>query len=155
MKKFFRNIEEIIGASLLIAVLIVLATQIFSRQVLDAPITWSEQLARFLFVYVAYFAISSEIKSDGHVRIEFFFEKLPVKVRIIVHYIFQVMMAGVLILLGYIGFEMAMRKFPVEIVSLNISYVYMYMALPILSLLMLYRLIEKNIKDIKHKKEVE
>ncbi|MEC5423146.1 TRAP transporter small permease [Virgibacillus sp. C22-A2] len=155
MKKFFNNLEEIIGGSLFIVMLIVLVMQIFSRQVLDDPLQWSEQLARFLFVYVAYLAVSSEIKNDGHVRIEYFFDKLPDKIQTVLHYTFQVMIAVVLILMMYVGYKMAIRKLPVEIVSLNISYVYMYMALPVLSLLMLYRLIEKNIKDIKHKKEVE
>src|SRR5699024_1637223 len=129
--------------------------QVFSRQVLDDPITWSEQLARFLFVYVAYLAVSSEIKNDGHVRIDYFFNKLPRAIRTVLHYMFQIMIAGVLVLMIFIGYEMAMRKMPVEIVSLNISYVYMYMALPILAVLMLYRLIERNIKEIKHKKGVE
>ncbi|WP_254901740.1 TRAP transporter small permease [Thalassobacillus devorans] len=154
MKKFLRNLEEIIGGSLFIVILVVLVIQIFSRQVLDNPNTWSEQLARFLFVYVAYLAVSSEIKSDGHVRIEYFFDKLPVSIQNIIHYILQILIGAILIVMAYIGYEMSMRKLPVEIVSLNISYVYMYMALPVLSLLMLYRLIEKNIKDIKRKKEV-
>ncbi|AKG03807.1 TRAP transporter small permease protein [Salimicrobium jeotgali] len=149
MKKFFRNFEEIIGGSLFIVIFVVLIVQIFSRQVLDSPNTWSEQLARFLFVYVGYLAVSSEIKNEGHVRIEYFFDKLPEKVRVALHYFFQIIMGVILIVMGYIGYEMAMRKLPVEIVSLNISYFYMYMALPVLSVLMLYRLVEANIRRIK------
>ncbi|WP_102335528.1 TRAP transporter small permease [Salimicrobium jeotgali] len=149
MKKFLRNFEEIVGGSLFIVIFLVLIVQIFSRQVLDSPNTWSEQMARFLFVYVGYLAVSSEIKNEGHVRIEYFFDKLPEKVRVALHYLFQIMMGVILIVMGYIGYEMAMRKLPVEIVSLNISYFYMYMALPVLSLLMLYRLVEANIRRIK------
>ncbi|GAA3731833.1 hypothetical protein GCM10022378_20130 [Salinicoccus jeotgali] len=152
MKKFFNNLEEIIGGSLFIVILIVLGLQIFSRQILDDPNTWSEQLARFLFVYVGYLAISSEIKNEGHVRIEYFFDKMPEKVQIVIHYTFQVLMGIILILMAYVGYELSMRKVPVEIVSLNISYVYMYMALPLLSLLMLYRLIEVNVKNIRKRK---
>ncbi|WP_246367090.1 TRAP transporter small permease [Paraliobacillus salinarum] len=155
MKKFFRNFEEIVGGSLFIVMLVVLVAQIFSRQVLDSPITWSEQLARFIFVYVAYLAVASEIKHDGHVRIEYFYDKFPEKVRTVMYYIFQVMIAAVLLLIIYVGYEMSMRKLPVEIVSLRISYVYLYMASPVLSILMLYRLIERNIKEIRQKKVVK
>ncbi len=155
MKKFFRNFEEIIGGSLFIVMLVVLVIQIFSRQVLDNPITWSEQLARFLFVYVAYLAVASEIKNDGHVRIEYFYDKFPKKVRTVIYYTFQLLMAIVLVLMIYIGYKMSIRKMPVEIVSLRISYLYMYMALPILSILMLYRLIERNIKETRKKKGVK
>ncbi|MGY4688943.1 TRAP transporter small permease [Salibacterium sp. K-3] len=155
MKKFLNHFEEIIGGSLFIVMLAALVIQIFSRQVMDSPITWSEQLARFLFVYVAYLAISSEIKNGGHVRIDYFFNQLPKSLQTMLHYIFQMMTAGVLLLIIYVGYDMAMRKEPVEIVSLNISYIYMYMALPILAVLMLYRLAERNVKNIKHKREVE
>ncbi|WP_176961132.1 TRAP transporter small permease [Lentibacillus cibarius] len=155
MRKIFNHLEEIIGGSLFIVMLIVLVIQIFSRQVLDSPITWTEQLARFLFVYTAYLAISSEIKNEGHVRIDFFFNKLPGSLRNIVYYVFQLMIAIVLILLIYVGYEMSLRKLPMEIVSLNISYVYMYMALPILGVLMLYRLIERNVKAIRQGKGVK
>ncbi|CQR47368.1 Sialic acid TRAP transporter permease protein SiaT [Paraliobacillus sp. PM-2] len=155
MKKFLKNFEEIVGGSLFIVMLVVLVAQIFSRQILDSPITWSEQLARFLFVYVAYLAVASEIKNDGHVRIEYFFDKFPAKVRTVIYYIFQLLIAIVLVLIIYIGYEMSVRKIPVEIVSLRISYLYLYMALPVLSTLMLYRLIERNIKEIRQKMEVK
>ncbi|MBU9722348.1 MULTISPECIES: TRAP transporter small permease [Bacillaceae] len=155
MGKLFNKLEEIIGGSLFIVMLIVLVFQIFSRKVLNDPIIWSEQLARFLFVYVAYLAVSLEIKNDGHVRIEYFFDKLPVKIRTILHYIFQITMGIVLILLIYLGYIMTMRKLPVEIVSLNFSYGYMYVALPVLSLLMLYRLIERNVKEFRQKRGME
>ncbi|GAA0438762.1 hypothetical protein GCM10008983_14590 [Lentibacillus halophilus] len=155
MRNVFKHLEEIIGGSLFIVMLVVLVIQIFSRQVLDSPITWSEQLARFLFVYIAYLAISSEIKDEGHVRIDFFFNKLPAALRTIIYYLFQLMMATVLLLLIYIGYQMGLRKLPVEIVSLNISYVYMYMALPVLGVLMLYRLIERNVKAIRSAKGVK
>jgi TRAP-type C4-dicarboxylate transport system permease small subunit len=147
MKKFFENLEEMIGGTLFIGMLIVLTIQIFSRQVLDNPLTWSEGLAKFIFIYVGYLAVSVGIKENGHVFIDYFVKKFPIAIQTTINYLFQFIILVAILLMGYIGYEMALRKVPVQIVSLNISYVYMYMALPLLSVLMLYRLIERNIKD--------
>lgn len=155
MKKFMNNLEEIVGGILFIIMLIVLAFQIFSRQVLDSPLTWSEGLAKFIFVYVGYLAVSIGIKENGHVYIDYFVKKFPVSIQKTLNYLFQIMIAVAIIAMGYIGYEMAMRKVPVQIVSLGISYAYMYMALPLLSVLMLYRLLERNIIEIRNKNEVK
>jgi TRAP-type transport system small permease protein len=152
MKKFFENIEEYIGGTLFIMMLIVLTIQIFSRQVLDQPLTWSEGLAKFIFIYVAYLAVCVGIKENGHVFIDYFVMKFPKAIQSSIHYFFQFLLLVAILIMGYVGYEMALRKVPVKIVSLDISYVYMYMALPILSLLMLYRLIERNINDYKTSK---
>jgi TRAP-type transport system small permease protein len=152
MKKFFSNIEEILGGTLFIIMLVVLTIQIFSRQILDQPLIWSEGLAKFIFVYVAYLAVSIGIKENGHVFIDYFVTKFPDKIQKVIHYLFQFMILITILIMAYIGYEMALRKVPVKIVSLNISYVYMYMALPILSLLMLYRLIERVILEARNQK---
>lgn len=153
MKKLFDNLEEIIGGTLFLIMLAVLTIQIFSRQVLDQPLTWSEGLAKFIFIYVGYLAVAVGIKENGHVFIDYFVTKFPAKIQKIINYIFQFLIGVAITLMGYIGYEMALRKVPVDIVSLNISYVYMYMALPLLSVLMLYRLIERNIKEFRNKSE--
>lgn len=155
MKRFFANLEEIIGGSLFIVMLIVLTLQIFSRQVLDAPLTWSEALAKFIFVYVGYLSISFGIKEHNHVLIDYFVNKFPSVIRDTIYYVFQVVIFIVISVMGYLGYVMAVRKVPVEIVSLNISYVYMYVALPLISILMLYRLVEVNVKQIKNNSEVK
>ncbi|MFB4167208.1 TRAP transporter small permease [Virgibacillus sp. JSM 102003] len=155
MKRFFANLEEIIGGSLFIVMLIVLTLQIFSRQVLDAPLTWSEALAKFIFVYVGYLSVSFGIKEHNHVLIDYFVNKFPKIIRDTIYYVFQVLIFIVISAMGYLGYVMAVRKVPVEIVSLNISYMYMYVALPLISILMLYRLVEVNVKKFKNKSEVK
>ena len=156
MKKVLANLEEIIGGILFIGMLLVLSVQIVARVVLDQPLTWSEALAKFLFVYVGYLAVSMGIKENGHVYIDYFVLKFPRKVQLGLYYLFQGVIFVVIALMGYIGFEMAMRKVPVEMVALGISYVYMYAALPLISVLMLFRLIERLVTEPKpyHKEEL-
>lgn len=153
MKKFLANIEEIIGGILFIIMLIILSAQIFSRLILDQPLTWSEALAKFVFIYVAYLAVSIGIKENGHVYIDYFVGKMPKVIQKGLNYFFQFVILIALLLMAYVGYEMALRKVPVDIVALGISYVYMYSALPLLSLLMIYRLFERNYHEWRNSKE--
>ncbi|MGB6407494.1 MAG: TRAP transporter small permease [Planococcus donghaensis] len=153
MKKFLANFEEIVGGVLFIIMLIVLSMQIFSRLILDQPLTWSEALAKFIFIYVGYLAVSIGIKENGHVYIDYFVEKMPKAIQKVLNYVFQFVILIVLLLMAYIGYEMALRKVPVDIVALGISYVYMYSALPLLSMLMIYRLLERNYREWRNAKE--
>lgn len=152
MKRFFANMEEIIGGILFIAMLIILTMQIFSSLVLDQPLMWSEALAKFIFIYVGYLAVAIGIKENGHVYIDYFVEKMPKVIRKGINYLFQFMILVALLLMGYVGYEMALRKVPVDIVALGISYVYMYSALPLLSILMIYRLLERNYQEWRNSK---
>lgn len=153
MKSFFAHLEEYIGGMLFIVMLLVLILQIFSRQLLDIPMKWSEELARFLFVYIGYFGVSSAIKENQHVYIDFFVKKLPEKVQWIIHWVLQVLILLILAMMCYIGVMMTIRKIPVPIVSLSISYAYMYGALPVLSLLMIYRHIERQVIEFKQRRQ--
>lgn len=147
MRGFLKNFEEYIGGTLFLVMFVVLIAQIVSRQIFDQPLKWSEELARFLFVYIGYLGVSAGIKDGQHVAITYFLEKLPPKIQRVMEIIFQLVILSILILMFVIGVRMTIRKIPVPIVSLKISYMYMYIALPITSLLMIYRLLERNLKE--------
>lgn len=147
MRGFFRNFEEYVGGTLFSIMFIVLVAQIVARQIFDLPLKWSEELARFLFVYIGYLGVSAGIKDGQHVAITFFLEKFPQKIQAVMKIIFELAILVILIVMFVIGVKMTIRKMPVPIVSLKISYMYMYIALPITSLLMIYRLLERNLKE--------
>lgn len=147
MKKFLENIEEYLGGTIFLLMLAVLVVQIFSRQFLDIPLRWSEELSRFLFVFAGYFGVSASIKDNGHVFIDFFVKKLPRGLQRAANVIVQILSLLVLVAMFLIGVQMTMRKIPVKIVSLNLSYAYMYGALPVIGLMMIYRHLERNYND--------
>ena len=147
MRRFLNSFEEYVGGTLFIVMFVTLVSQIIARQILNQPLKWSEELARFLFVYIGFLGVSAGIKDGQHVAITFFLEKFPPKIQKVLHIVFQLAILGVLILMFVIGAKMTIRKIPVPIVSLKVSYMYLYMALPITALLMIYRLLERNIKE--------
>ena len=86
MLKFLRglknsNIVEVI-VGLQIAVLsVVVLLQVFFRYILNFPLAWSEELSRFLLVWVVLLGAAIGIKRKSHFSIDIVFKKFPQKVQ--------------------------------------------------------------------------
>ncbi|WP_404456615.1 TRAP transporter small permease [Oceanobacillus kapialis] len=147
LKKFYNNFEEIIGSSLFLIMLIVLVVQTLTRQGIGVPLVWTEELSKLLFIYAGYLGIVACIKDNSHVSIDVFVKRLPAKAQKWVYIFNQLLILTALITIFYISIPILERQEHLTIVTLQISYVYMYAALPILTLLMIFRLIERLIKE--------
>ncbi len=154
-KKIYDNLEEIIGSALFAVMLIILAVQTLSRQGIGVPLVWSEELAKLLFIYAGYLGIVASIKDNSHVAIDVFVNKLPQKAQRWVYVFNNLLILAALITIFYISFTIMERQEHLTMVTLQISYVYMYAALPILTGLMIYRLVERLIKDWRKSKAAE
>lgn len=55
--------------------------QVFSRQVIGNPSTWSEEAARYIFVWLGFFAAALVFSERGHIAVDFVVRKLPVLVQ--------------------------------------------------------------------------
>jgi len=83
MKKWFNWIDDGIATFALSAIILLTGTNVFSRYVLNKPLPWVEEVAIGLFVWLVYIGISSAMKRDSHVGVDYFVNKLPRPLRII------------------------------------------------------------------------
>ena len=58
LKKFNENLEAIPLILLTVVMTVLIFVQVIMRYVLQSSLSWSEELARYLFIWMAYFAIS-------------------------------------------------------------------------------------------------
>lgn len=149
MKTFIKYFEEIVGSILFVVMLVVLIVQILSHQGIGAPLIWSEQLSKLIFIYMGYLGVISCIKDNSHVSIDVLVTRFPKKLQVAVYIMNQVLILGALLLMLYISMPIVERQARFDIVSLNISYYYMYIALPLMTVVMVIRLIERTIKDLR------
>lgn len=139
VKKFFDQFEEIVGAIMFVAIFAILVAQIVSRQVFNAPLIWSEELAKVLFIYVGMLGVSIGIKTDQHVMIDFLYNKFSPKTTKIVFTIIQIIVFISLVTMVFLGYRLFMRKKMFEMIALKISAGWMYASLPTIGTLMLVR----------------
>ena len=72
------NAVIILGLS---AMFLILLAQVIMRYVFSRPLTWSEEAARFIFVYVSFIGISYAYRQKGHIRMEVVVNLFPHAVR--------------------------------------------------------------------------
>ena len=102
MKKLIK-IEEICSIALFLIILMILFWQIFSRKVLNAPASWSEELSRLLFVYMGILGCHLAQHYETHIRIDFILSHFPKPVQSALDGIFKLLMSAVFILIAYNG----------------------------------------------------
>ena len=72
------NAVIILGLS---AMFLILLAQVIMRYVFSRPLTWSDEAARFIFVYVSFIGISYAYRQKGHIRMEVVVNLFPQAVR--------------------------------------------------------------------------
>ena len=75
------NFERTINIVLMSVMTIILFIQVVMRRVFSNSLTWSEELARYLFIWLVYLGISYGAKIRKHIKIEAFLGIFPKKSR--------------------------------------------------------------------------
>ncbi|WP_044469818.1 TRAP transporter large permease subunit [Mannheimia massilioguelmaensis] len=139
--KIFNKLEEWIGGVIFLVIFAILIAQIAARQIFDAPLSWSEELARLLFVYISMLGISMAIRSQQHVFIDFITNLFPTKLKKVTNSFVQILIFISILMLAHFGYKNFVEN-SFEIVSLGISEKWLYASLPFISILMFIRFIQ-------------
>src|SRR5690554_1098560 len=78
-----RLLDVIVGAMILVMAATIV-WQVFARYVLDAAPGWSEELARFLMIWVTLLGGAAVLRSGGHISVTALLDWLPQRVHGIV-----------------------------------------------------------------------
>lgn len=90
MKKIFKVLdktEEVILSILMLIMTIAIVTQVFSRTVFNNSLSWTEEISRFILVWITFIGASLGIKRGAHIGVEAFTRMLPKKAKEIVQYL--------------------------------------------------------------------
>ncbi|MEM5499095.1 TRAP transporter small permease [Paraglaciecola mesophila] len=131
--------EEVISLVIFWGLAVLLFAQFFSRYALDASLGWSEELARYLLILLAFSGASIATKNDAHIGVTLLHRYLPDTVLSVLQLcIASLNLAVVLLLMGYasqIGLALPLYT----LASLPISMSWFYGLITLLLLLMASR----------------
>lgn len=66
------------------ALFVLINVQVFWRYVLDNPLSWPEEVARALFIWISYLGLIKVIREESSYRIDFAVARLPARLRLAV-----------------------------------------------------------------------
>jgi TRAP-type C4-dicarboxylate transport system permease small subunit len=136
-EKRLERIENWVMILLTVLLVVVTFLQVFSRYALRNPFFWTEELARFLFIYVCMLGIAMGIASKGHYGFDAFFTSLPRKLKAPMGLMIYFIMGFFILVLTIQGFKELPSTTNQVSVSLPVTMVWSYVALPAGGILML------------------
>lgn len=139
MTTLTRAIEKALAALsvALFAVLVaVVVWQVFARQVLSAPQTWTEEAARYLFVWVGLFSAALVFSERGHIAVDFLARKTRPGGQRVVAIVVQIVIAlFALLVLVLGGWLVARGAWNQALSSLPVTLGQMYLVMPVTGVL--------------------
>ena len=99
-RKWLDRVLRVLCITLFAALVLLVVWQVFTRLVLNAPSAWTEEAARFTFVWVSLLGISIAVGEKADVVMDFLVEKLPVKLQRVTDVL------AYLCMLGFVGYVM-------------------------------------------------
>lgn len=153
IKTFWENIEMSIGAIALAFAVIIAFSNVIARFVIGNSIDWSEEVCKFLVVWMAYGGSAYAFKMGANIGVSFFVDRLPEKAQIYIGVITDIIIILFYGILGYYGLFRVMDLFQKGQVSTaaRVPLWLPYSAIPIGSFLVIIRLLQQLITSIKNK----
>lgn len=109
LKYLDEHLEPIICVTLLAAMSILIVVQVFFRYVLQNSLSWSEELARYMFIWLIYIGISYGVKMRKHICVDAVYAMMPKKIKPFYGIIGDLCFLAFAVLVVYYGINVMMQ----------------------------------------------
>ncbi len=154
MNKYKYGFEETICGIFLIIVFVSVIIQVINRFLIGISIPWTEELARYSFIWLSFLGISIGVKRNKHMFVDFLKVKFPLTIQRKIEFIVDALLIIIFAMSSIYGFNLFNKTMMLGQLTpaLKIKMAYIYLALPVGFALSTFRIIQNNI--IKLRKEV-
>ncbi len=146
MIRIYKDMEEIIGALLLVGMCLVAVAKVASRYLLASPFTWAEELATILFSWVVFVGASLALKKNEHFSMDVVVDLLPGVPKKLLRAVGLLLVLVFCLLIISYGIRLAVLNWYVKTAVLEISRAWLYLAVPFGGTLMLLRASEMLVR---------
>ena len=154
--QYTEQAEKIVMGVGLLAISAIVFINVILRYFFEASLVWSEELARYIVVWVTFFGISSCARYNGHVIVDLLPNKLKGNSKYIQGLVVLIISLGLSIYLAYLSVQFTITQFIAGNTSIAIAIPIwiIYLSTAVGFTLMSYVYARKTIKHIMDRKEV-
>lgn len=158
--QMLEKLEEIILVTMFIAMVLIIFIQVIMRYAFNSSLSWSEELGKFLFVWLSWLGISIGAKRGEHIKITMFLEKLSEKKLHIINIVSEIIVLSICAVTAFYGIKLVISEQNVFYAGIKISMSWGYLAVVVGCIMMMIRSIyfilisAKNIREIKNEGSV-
>ncbi|PYZ92190.1 TRAP transporter permease DctQ [Salipaludibacillus keqinensis] len=145
------HFEEVFLIFFSVIMVVAIALQVFMRHVMNSSLSWSEELARYCFIWLVYIGISYGVKKQRHIKVDVMLLLLKDKGKIILNIISNVIFLSFAIFVVVYGYDISRQLLGWGQTSpaLHIPMGFVYLATPVGMALTSIRIIQQMIKQFK------
>jgi TRAP-type C4-dicarboxylate transport system permease small subunit len=136
LSDLLNGVAEALVMALVAAITATMSWGVFSRFVLHTPLAWSEELSRYLFVWLSFLGASVAFRRGLHLGMEALVNRLPKELRRALRVCGLLAVLGVLGVVCVTGAQLALFVMPQRSPAMGISMGGPYLAVPVGSALM-------------------
>jgi len=142
--KMFDKLEEYLLVSSMVVSVCVVFLQVVMRYVFQNSLTWSEELARYIFLWQCWIGASYAVKKGNHIRVEILPNQFVGKKKVIFEVVISLIWFSFTLFLAYTGTRITTHVFKSGQLSpaMRIPMGYAYASVPVGCFLMLIHLVE-------------
>jgi TRAP-type C4-dicarboxylate transport system permease small subunit len=121
------------------ALVVIVAWQVFTREILNDSATWTEESARYVFVGLALFAAAYVFSERGHIAVEILVERLSERLQLAMAVLIELIVIAFAVLVFMIGgLRIAENAWAQNLSTLPLSVGQAYLMLPISGALIIF-----------------
>ena len=125
MDKLFKGIDYFTGILTGLMVVFVFLNVVL-RTFFNSGLTWSEELSRYLFVYVTYIGAISAMRVNGHLGVDTLISRMKPQVQMVMYVVSQTLIAVIMGILIYGSYKMVLQNTASKTAALGIPYSVLY-----------------------------
>ena len=134
---------------LLMLMVIAVSLQVLFRFFLDQPLAWTEELARYLLIWITFLGSAYAMSIRAHIGTEYILKYLSPfmgKVLLVIAAILSILFFGVMVQQGYLLSARSMTQFsPTLLLPMG----YIYSVIPLSGVLLIMNVLAVTWKDVK------
>lgn len=144
MKKFDKGIQWMEKALICVAFLVMVAVtfaQVLARFVFNDPISWSEEVARFLFLWITLMGASHAVAFGKHFCVDFLISRFPPNLQKVTAWFAALCVFAFAAIMIYYGWSVTMRTCFQVSAALEMPMCYPYSCIPLSGLFTVVHLV--------------
>ena len=151
LKWLDKNFEDVVCAFLLVSIMTMLMAQVVVRFVFGYGLTVSEELCRFMFLYLVYFAASLVALKGGHIRVTAHLQYFSTKFRLGLLMLSDLLWIGFNIMVIWEGTKLieSMASRPMYSGAMLLDMRFVYIAVPLAYCLLTFRIIQRGVRHFR------
>lgn len=131
LKNAVVKVSEFVSTIMLAGMLICLFLQVFFRYVLNSPLIWTEELARYLYIWVTFITAGYCVHEHLHVEMTIFSDLIKGKTRKAYQILLNLISAGFYAYIIPSGIKFFVMQTKIEMITMPFKMSFVWLAVPL------------------------